>query len=133
MKKRWIALVAYLSLTAGIIVGAYFGVRFWRQMDVTFLETSLMASAKMRLAVLDAIKNSKQENAVLLLESQLDEDILAIDAIYEASSCKAELRDVLSRVSRYRTHGNCRSSDEQVASAVDRQLRHAAEPLGSPY
>ena len=128
MKKRWVALVACLSLMAGIIIGAYFGVRFWRRMDATFLETRLMADAKMRLAVLEAIKNSKQENAVLLLESLLDGDVLAIDAIYEASSCKAELRDVLSRVSRYRAQGDYRSSEKQVASAVERSLRRTAEP-----
>jgi hypothetical protein len=128
MKKRWMAVVACLSLAAGIIVGAYVGVRFWQHMDATFLETRLIADAKMRLAVLEAIKNSKQENAVLLLESLLDGDVLAIDAIFEASSCKAELCDILSRVSRYRAQGNYRSSEEQMASAVERSLKHAAEP-----
>lgn len=128
MKKRWVFLIASLALIAGFITGGYAGIRFWQEFDTAALETRLMADARTRLAVLSSLKSANQDKAVDLLEIMLDGDVIGINAVIETSGRKAELRAVLSKIAQYRAESGYRSSEPQVASAVQQALEGAIGP-----
>jgi len=125
MKKRWVILIACLSLVGGFLSGANAGVRFWQRFDEAALETRLMADAKTRLAVLSALRNSNQDGAVRLLEALLDGDVIGIDGVIDNSSRKSELLATLSRIAKYRASTNYRSVNGELASLVEQALRRA--------
>jgi hypothetical protein len=119
-------------LATGFLAGGYagfeFGIRFRQRFDEVALETRLMVDAKTRLSALTSLRNSHQDNAILLLENLLDGDIIGINSFLETSSRRTELIEILSRVAKYRAQTNYRSTRAEVASAVQEALEHAGQP-----
>ena len=128
MRKRWVALIACVSVAAGFFAGAYAGVRFWQRFDEVALETRLMADAKVRLSALSSLRNAHEDKAILLLENLLDGDVIGISAIMETSTRRAELIETLSQVAKYRARSNYRSTNGEVASVVQQALERVAQP-----
>jgi hypothetical protein len=128
MRKRWIVLIVGMSVAAGFVAGAYAGVRFWQGFEEAALETRLSVDSKMRLAALSSLRNGHEDKAILLLENLLDGDVIGLGAILETSSRKPELMWTLSQVAKYRAGTSYRSTNEEVASTVQRTLERAAQP-----
>ena len=124
MKNRWVILIACLSLVTGFITGAWAGVRFWQSFDEVALETRLMADAKTRVSVLSSLRNSNEDNAIVLLENLLDGDVILIYAVMETSNRRTELSETLTRVAKYRAQSGFRSTNSEVASLVQQALEH---------
>lgn len=128
MKKTLVVTIACLSLAIGFILGAFSGVQFWQSFDETALETRLMADAKIKVWVLTSLQKSRQDQAIQLLETLLDGDVIGISGVLETSHRKTELLQTLSNVARYREAGNYKSTNPDVASAVQHALERAAQP-----
>lgn len=130
MKKRWALLIALVSLAAGLGAGGYWGfgegVQFWQGFDETAVEARVVTDTKTHLLLLESLQGTQNKQAVLMLETLLDGDIIGLAGFVDSSPRKAELVKMLGVIAKYRETTLYRSQDSEVAEAVRSALQKGA-------
>ncbi len=130
MKMRWVFLIALLSAAVGLAAGGYWGfgegVQFWQKFDETAVEARVATDAKEHLILLESLRGSGQKQAILMLESLLDGDIIGLGGFVESSPRKAELMKMLAVIAEYRKATQYQSDNKEVAEAVNSALQKGA-------
>ena len=122
MKKRWIVLVSFLSLAAGLAAGGFWGfdagVESWQKSAETVVEARVSSDAKIHLMLLESLQGTKEKQTVRMLENLLDGDIIGLGEFVETSPRRAELAQILGVIAKYRALTHYQSDDREVAEAV---------------
>ncbi len=127
MKKRWVVLVFFLSVAAGLAAGGYWGfdkgVEFWQAFDDTALEARASADAKVHMMLLESLQGSNRTQTMLMLENLLDNDVISLAGFVETSPRKAELAKILGVIAAYRKTTHYQNDNSEVAAAVKLALQ----------
>jgi hypothetical protein len=81
MKKRWVTLIALGSLVIGFGGATLFWQSFYSGFINTTFVTRTEADIIMKVGVLERIRAGKIADAILLLETQLDADLISAGAL----------------------------------------------------
>ena len=92
--------------------------RFWQGFDETAVEARVIADTKTHLMLLESLQGTPNKQAVLMLETLLDGDIIGLDGFVDSSPRKAELVKMLGVLAKYRETTHYRNGNREVAEAV---------------
>ena len=135
MKKRWVALIALVSLT----VGAWGASWFWLSFNAEFMNHNFVAGTEAdivtKVAVLEHMRAGRIKEATTLLETLLDGNLISAAALSrEGTKFKANTLRALGLESQARTKTGYAPADGNVLRAVQEALQlapttNAAQPI----
>ena len=124
MKKRWVALIAFASLTLGGAGASWFWLNFNAQFMKAGLVTRTEADIVTKVAVLEHLRAGRITNATNLLETLLDSDLIGAGALVrDGTKFNANTRRAAGREFQARAVSGYIPADENVRRAVQEAFR----------
>lgn len=141
MKKRWVALIAILSLAVGVGAASWYWLNFNSQFNSYALIVRTQADIVTKVTVLEHIRAGRISDATRLLETLLDGDLIGADALArDGTKFNANTRHAVMLESEARAASGYRPTDENVHNAVQEAFRlipgavedASAQPINPP-
>ncbi len=124
MKKRWIALIALVSLGAGAGAASWFWTEFYAQFMNQALVTRTEAGIVSKEAVLLRLRAGKAEEALRLQETLLDGDLITAGVLArDGASFSANTRRAVQREAAARAASGHAPAKGDVGDAVAEAFR----------
>ena len=127
MKKSIVVVSIIASFILGAFVGGYVSTTFSSMFALHSVYTRAAASANITLTALDRLRNNKVKDAVELLETSLDGDIITFHGYGQLSASKKDkniiriiqrAKDYRSKYPRTTEHQDIDNAVKEVFSAV---------------
>jgi hypothetical protein len=124
MKKRWVALIAVLSLAVGAGGASWYWLNFNAQFNNYALVVRTQADVVTKVAVLEHIRAGRILDATNLLETLLDGDLIGAGALArDGTTFNANTARAVALESKARAASGYRPTDQGVHNAVQEALR----------
>ncbi len=124
MKKRWVALIALLSLAVGAGGASWYWLNFNAQFNNYAFVVRTQADVVTKVAVLEHIRAGRILDATNLLETLLDGDLIGAGALArDGTTFNANTARAVALESKARAASGYRPSDQSVHNAVQEAFR----------
>ena len=119
MKKRWIALIAFVSLALGGAGASWFWLNFNAQFIMAGLVTRTQADIVTKVSVLERLRAGRVADATRLQEMLLDGDLIGAGALARTGTkFNANTRHAVELELKARAASGYTPTDENVRNAV---------------
>jgi hypothetical protein len=121
IKNKKIGLISFLIiLLFSVGVSGYLGFQMAAKFFIEAKYAELGSGIIFDISALEAIRKNNDKDAIDILESRLDSNILTIGTDYSISSMRTErLSNVLDKVLEYRKKHNIKNSDPDVEKEIN--------------
>jgi hypothetical protein len=124
MRKRWIVLIALVSLVVGVVGASWFWLNFNAQFTNYGFVVRTEADIVTKVAVLEHIRAGRIADATNLLETLLDGDLIGAGALArDGAKFNANTRRAAALEYQARAKSGYAPTDEGVRSAVQEAFR----------